>query len=53
MECPYMEDNDERCRWRLALENLHEAMEYCTDRFCECHIFKERLAEEQYAYVEI
>ena len=52
MECPYVDEDDERCRGRLALANLHEAMEFCADRFYECRIFKERLAEEEHVYAE-
>jgi len=52
VECPYIETDDERCHGRLALENLHEVMEFCADRFCECRMFRERLAEEENAYAE-
>jgi len=47
MVCPYSDQNDERCRKYLSLDNLEFALTVCGDDFACCEIYKEYVLARQ------
>ncbi|MCK4276775.1 MAG: hypothetical protein KAX78_09695 [Phycisphaerae bacterium] len=45
--CPFVNSDDRRCSTHLTLENIAIALAHCANRYTDCPIFHELLAEER------
>ena len=47
MVCPYADEDNERCRKHLSLDNLEFALSVCGEAFTSCEIYKEYVLARQ------
>lgn len=39
--CPFLDEADPRCAVHQSLQNLHEALSLCADRFAQCPVYQD------------
>jgi len=45
--CPFVNANDPRCSAHLTLTNIRSALAHCANRYSECPVYHQLLAEKQ------